>query len=355
MHVLTRITFWAALPLFFFVGMVGCASPAAPSPTVAAPANAPTVANAAPSGGLTALNVAFSAIAVPQLPLWVAYEQGLFKKNGLDVTLTYVSSNPAITAALLSGELQMAQLAEDGVITSGLQGGDLEILAPSSDHLILSLYGKPDLTSVEDLKGKKVGVSQRGSATDFAARWLLSQHGLQPDKDVTLVNIGSVPDILRAITSGAADAGVISPPTTFQAQKAGLKELVDFSTLNLPFYQSAVVARRSWVKDNADAVRRFVQAYVQAIAVIKKDKATAEQVLGKYSKTTDITVLDGSYNAFVKILPQAPIPRADAIQTGLDQAAVTNPNAKTADPNQFFDASWVTELDQNGFIASLYK
>ncbi len=347
---------WIIRAMLFLSGLfvvVGCASPAAPS---LAPTAAPPTATAAPSPApLVKLNVAYSAIAAPQLPMWVAYEQGLFKQNGLDVTLTYVSSNPALTAALLSGELQMAQLAEDGVINSGLQGGDLVILAPSSEHLLFSLYAKPDITSVEQLKGKKIGVTQRGSATDFAARWLLNQHGLTPDQDVTLVNIGGVPEILTAMTSGAVDAGVISPPTTFKAQQAGLKEVVDFSTLNLAFYQSAVVARRSWIKDNASTVRQFIKAYVEAIAIIKKDKATAEQVLGKYSKTTDATVLDGTYNSFVKVLPQAPIPTVDAIQTGLDQAAATNPKAKTADPNQFFDASWVTELDKSGFIAGLYK
>lgn len=352
-----KATLYAMLSALFALALAGCASAAAPTlaPTSLPPTSAaPTSSSSA--GPLVTVHLAYSAIAAPQLPLWVAYEEGLFKQNGLDVpSLQYVSSNPSLTAALLSGQLQMAQLAEDGVISSGLQGGDLVILAPSADHLLFSLYTKPDISQVQDLKGKKVGVTARGSATDFAARWLLTQHNLKPEQDVTIINTGGVPDILTALESGAVDAGVLSPPTTFKAQQAGLKELVDFSTLNLPFYQSAVVARKSWIKDNPDTVRKFVKAYVEAIALIKKNKATAEKVLSKYSKTTDQTVLDGTYNAFVKVLPQAPIPSLDAIQTGLDEAALTNPKAKTADPNQFFDASWVEELNKSGFISSLYK
>ncbi|HEX9077730.1 MAG TPA: ABC transporter substrate-binding protein, partial [Anaerolineae bacterium] len=282
---------------------------------------------------------------------------GLFKKYGLDVTLDYVATSQVLTASMLANEVQIAQLAEDGIITSGLEGADLTILAPSTDHLLFSLYIRPGsgIEKVQDLKGKKVGMTQRNSATDFAARWLISHNGLKPDQDVTLLGMGGVPQILTGLQSGAIDAGVLSPPTTFQADQQGMKELVDYATLDLPFYQSAVVARKSWIKDNPDVVRRFMQAYVEGIAAIKKDKAMAKQVLGKYSKTTDDSVLEQTYKVFVKILPNAPIPTSQAIQVGLDEVAATNPKAKTADPNQFFDPSWVTELDKSGFINSLYK
>ncbi len=328
---------------------------AAPAPTQAPAATAtaaPPTATAAPP---VKLRVPYTAISVAMLPTWVAYEQGLFTKNGLDVTMDYIATSPLLTAAMLSGEVQIAEAAEEVVITSGLEGSDLVIVASGGERLLFSLYTKSDLGKVEDLKGKKIGVTRRGSSTDFAARFLINKIGMKPDQDVALIAIGGVPEILTALLGGAIDGGVVSPPTTIKAKQAGFKELVDISSLDLPFYQAPVVARKSWVKDNPETLRKFMKAYVEAVAVIKKDKASAKQAIGKYTQTTDDAVLEESYNAFVKILPPVPYPRVDAIKVGMDQVALTNPKAKDADPNQFFDARWVEELDKSGFIASLYK
>ncbi len=365
---LKRTCALSVVSLFVLVFALAACTPApaaptaAPAPPTSAPSTLaptavpPTTASPTASAPIK-LHVAYSAIAAPQLPLWVTFEQGLFKKYGLDVTLDYVATSQTLTASMLANEVQIAQLAEDGIITSGLEGADLVILAPSTDHLLFSLFVRPDagIAKAADLKGKKVGVTQRNSATDFAARWLITHNGLKPDQDVTLLSMGGVPQILTGLASGAIDAGVLSPPTTFAAQKQGMKEVVDYGTLDLPFYQSAVTARKSWIKANPDVVQNFMKAYVEGIAAIKKDKAMAKQVLGKYSKTTDDSVLEQTYNTFVKILPNAPIPTKDALQVGLDEVAATNDKAKTADPNQFFDPSWVTDLDKSGFIAGLYK
>lgn len=345
--------------LVIATALIACAP--APTPT-AAPTRAPTAVATAASVPPTAtpappvkLRVPYTAISVAMLPTWVAYEQGLFTKNGLEVTMDYLATSPLLTAAMLSGEVQIAEAAEEVVITSGLEGSDLVILASGGERLLFSLYTKTDIAKVEDLKGKKIGVTRRGASTDFAARYLLTKFNLKPDQDVALVAIGGVPEILAALQGGAVEGGVVSPPTTIKAKQAGFKELVDISALDLPFYQAPVVARKSWVRDNPETLRKFMKAYVEAIAVIKKDKNVTKKAIGKYTQTTDDAVLEESYNAFVKILPQAPYPRLDAIKVGMDQVALTNPKAKDADPNQFFDARWVEELDKSGYIASLYK
>jgi NitT/TauT family transport system substrate-binding protein len=355
-----RLLLRAAWLVIVLLALIRCA-PAAPSPA----ANAPTVASAtaavtsaapaAQSGGLVPLKMAYTAISVAVLPIWVAYDQGLFQKNGIDPAMQYVATSPVLTASMLSGEVQIAHAAEEVVLNSDLSGGDVVILASGGDRLLFSLYATSGITNLADLKGKKIGVTNHGSSTDFAARWLLTHNGLQPDKDVALISLGGVPNILQAMQAGAVDAGVVSPPTSFKAQTAGFKELVDFSTLSLPYYQSPVIARKSWVKDNPDTLRKFVKAYVEAVAFIKRNKAETEKIIGKYTKTTDTAELDGTYDGFNNILPQTPSPRADAIQMGLDFVAADHPQAKSADPTQFFDASWVEELDKNGFIASLYK
>lgn len=330
---------------------VAAAVPTA-APTKAAATTAPTTAGSSP---LTKLRVPYTAISVAMSPTWVALEQGLFKKYGLDVTMDYIATSPVLTAAMLSGEVQIAEAAEDVVITSALGGSDLVIIASGGERLLFSLYSKPSINTLQDLKGKVIAVTRRGSSTDFAAHWLLTKNNLVPDKEVAFVNTGGVPDILTAMQTGQVDAGVLSPPTTIKARQAGFKELVDISAQELTFYQAPVIARKSWIKDNPDTVRKFMSAYVEAVSVIKKDKVKAKAAIGKYTQTTDDAVLEETYNAFVKILPQAPYPKLEAIKVGLDQAALENAKAKDADPNLFFDPRWVEELDKNGFIAGLYK
>jgi ABC-type nitrate/sulfonate/bicarbonate transport system substrate-binding protein len=341
-------------------GATPTSAPALAPPPTAPPTSAPATATSIPSTStpvpLTRLRVPYTAISVAMAPTWVAFEQGLFKKEGLDVTIEYIATSPLLTAAMLNGEVQIAEAAEDVVITSGLQGSDLVILASGGDHLLFSLFTKPQINSVQDLKGKTIAVTRRGSSTDFAAHWLLTQNNLVPEKDnIAFINTGGVPDILTAMQTGQVDAGVLSPPTTIRARQAGFKELVDISSLALTFYQAPVIARKSWVASNADTLRKFMRAYVGAIAVMKKDKAATKTIIGKYTQTTDDATLEESYNSFNKILPQVPIPKLEAIKVGLDQAATDIPKAKDADPNLFFDPRWVDELDKNGFIAGLYK
>lgn len=335
--------------------------PATSVPVTSAPTTAPSTpagATSAPSastGSLVKLRVPYTAISVAMAPTWVAQEQGLFKKYGLDVTMDYVATSPVLTAAMLAGEVQIAEAAEDVVINSGLGGSDIVILASGGDRLLFSLYTKSEINSLADLKGKTIAVTRRGSSTDFAARWLLTKNNIVPDKEVAFINAGGVPDILTAMQTGQVAAGVLSPPTTTKARQFGFKELVDISAQELSFYQAPVIARKSWVAANPDTVRKFMSAYVEAISVMKKDKAATKTVIGKYTQTTDDAILEESYNAFIKILPTAPYPKLEAIQVGLDQAALDNSKAKDANPNNFFDPTWVGELDKNGFIAGLYK
>lgn len=349
------------IALFIGVIVTACAPTPTPTPPPApavVPTSPPTATAVPPTATPTPpikLRVPYTAISVAMLPTWVAFEQGLFKKYGLDVTMDYIATSPLLTAAMLAGEVQIAEAAEEVVITSGLSGGDLVILASGGERLLFSLYTQKEINKIEDLKGKSVGVTRKGSSTDFAARWLLTKNNLKPDIDVTLSAIGGVPDILAALLAGGIQGGVVSPPTTIRARQAGLKELVDISNLDLPFYQAPVIARKSWVKDNPETLRKFMKAYVEAISVIQKNKPAAKNAIGKYTSTTDDAILEESYTVFVKILPQAPYPKLDAIKVGLDQAALDNAKAKDADPNQFFDARWVEELDKSGFIASLYK
>ena len=349
------------------LGLTACGGAAAPGPSSAS-ASATTKPSAVSSAGqsqsapasvlassgqaLPQLTIPYTAISVTSSPLWVTLETGQFAKYGLDVKTEYIPTSTALTPAMLSGQIPVANNSEDALINANLAGGDLAIIAAGADKFVFSVYTK-SLANVSDLKGKKIGITRIGAATDFAARFVLAKNNLTPDKDVALLQIGSVPEILAGILSGAVDAGVLSPPTTAQARKANLKPIANLSDYDVRYYTGPIAAKKPWLRDHRDLGLKVVQAYAAGIAVIHRDKETTMRIIGKYSKTDDAAVLEDAYSSLLPALPRVPLPKVDAIQTGLAQAS--EPNAKTADPASFINPSLVEELQASGFIDNLYK
>jgi len=299
------------------------------------------------------LKAPYTAISVVQSPVWVAKEEGLFEKYGLDAELSYIATSTTLTSAMLSGEIQIAASGEEAVLSADLAGADLVIIASGPTRLLFSIYTRPGINSISDLKGKRLGVTRTGAATDFAARYVLTRNNLVAERDVTILQMGGVPEILAGLKSGAIDAGVLSPPTIFRARKAGLSELVDLSKEDLTFYQGPIVARKSWLKDNREAAIRYLKGYVAAVALMQRDQQKAQVAIGKYSRESDPEILSGSLKAVLPILPMDQTPRIDAIKTGLDQAALTNPKAKDADPKTFIDPSLMQDIIKSGFLNTL--
>lgn len=353
-----------ALSAALAVALAACAPSAPPSassssaqPTSAPPtsAAAPTKAAAptqAPAAGQatastssaskTKLKIAYSAISVSQLPMLVAQNLGYFSDAGLDTDLTYIPTAATAAAAELSGQVPIVTNTQDSVVDSDLKGADLVMLASGPQRLLFSIYTKPSITSVQELKGKKLGVTKVGSATDFAGRWVLTKNHLTAQKDVTIVGVGGVPEILAALSAGGVDAGVLSPPTSFAAEKAGMRVLVDISKEDLPYYGGAVTVSKKWLSQNQDTVRRFMTAWNRAVKLIHDQPDKAAQVLGVYSKQTDQQILLRSVQAVIPILPLDQTPKTDAVNVALQFAAETDPKAKGADPNQFIDTRFAT-------------
>ena len=314
----------------------------------AAPSQSPSAGQPLPQ-----LTIPFTAISVSNTPIWAPIEAGLFKKYGIDAKTEFVSQSPNVTAAMLSGQTPVANQGEDSVINADLEGGDIAIIASGMDKFLFSLFSSPKIATVADLKGKKIGISKIGSTTDFVARLVLSKNGLQPEKDVALLQLGGVPEIMAGIESGAVDAGMLSPPTDSKARQAGLKELVNLATYDVTYYQAPLAVKKSWLAEHHEQALNVVRGYAAGIALIHRDKEQTKAIIAKYTKTEDQAALEDSYQALVSALPRVPTPKTDAIQTGLAQS--TAAKAKTADPKSFIDSSLVDELQRTGFIDSLYR
>lgn len=302
------------------------------------------------------LTTAYSAISGAMVTPWIAYEEGIFRKNGLDANLVYVSSGSKSLAAILSGETPITLASGQALVQARLQGADVVSIADHTYTFVFSLMTKPQIKKPEDLRGKKLGVVNFGGSTHMGLVKALEHFRLRPVQDVAVLPIGGVPEILAAILSGSIDGGILSPPTNIRAEKLGLHELLDLGTLDIPFQQTTVITTDSYSRSNPDIVRTYVKSFVDAIHVGKTNKALAKRIISKYTKVNDDGILENTYEIFiVKYLKRIPYPNDRAVKTVLDDIGEKNPKARTANPKEFVDARWVKELDDSGYIGSLYK
>lgn len=309
----------------------------------------------ATKGDLFKLTIPYSAVSGMFAPLWVTKDAGLFEKYGLDVTVDYIASSTTMTAAMLSGEVKVGNIGSNAVIQANLAGGDVVLVAGTSNMLVFSLYGRPDIKRVEDLKGKAVGVSRFGASTDFGARQTIKKFGLEPEKDVAIIQTGGSPETLAALVSGGIQGAVFGAPSTLLAKKAGMHEIVAMADLGIPYSAAAIGVRRDFLKQNPEVVRNMLKAVSEGIARGKQDKEFAMKVIGKYVKSDDKDVQAETYdNYFTKALAEAPYVSVEAVQTVLDAVAEENPKAKDLKPDSFIDNSLVKELDDSGFVKKLY-
>jgi len=310
-----------------------------------------SVATAGYAADSNLLRANYAGVSGAFAPVWIASDRGLFAKYGLNIDLRYIAPATS-TQGLLAKSLEIINPGGE-IIEAGLSGEPVVYIAGILNRAVMSVYAKPDIRSMADLKGKVLAVTVPGATTDFAARVLLQQAGLSPGKDVKLIFLKGMPEILAGITQGNADAGIFTSPTTLKARQAGLKELVNVTEKNIPMIHAAFASTREYLKTQPDNVRRFLQGYLEGIKVARADAELAKQMIGKYTKTTDQDDLEDSYRTFLPAWEKAPVVPTAAVQTMLNFA--THPGAKTAKPENFIDNSALLELEKSGFIERLYK
>ena len=300
---------------------------------------------------LTPLKAIYNAIGGVYTPIWLAQDSELFTKYGLAVDLKFMS--PATgTQALLGGSLDIITPGGE-FIEAGLVSGKVVYIAGIVNRVVLSLYGKPEIRSLPDLRGKVISALSPGSISDFLARILLQEAGLVLGRDVKILYLKSGPEILAALTKGTIDAGIISAPMTLKARQAGFKEVVNVPERNIPMMQAALGTTRDFVREHPDRVRAFLQGTIAGVKLARSNAAEAKRVIGKYTKTSDQEDLEETYQTFVKVWERVPYVSTAAVQTVLNFAK--HPSAKTTKPEQFIDNSILAELEKSGFVSQLYQ
>jgi NitT/TauT family transport system substrate-binding protein len=313
--------------------------------------------NAQSAQKLPTLTVGYSAISYDQLPAWIAKETGLFTKNGLDVQLVYFTGGTTAAMALVSGNTAISQNAGPEVVNAYLAGSDPVFVAGGTVTLDWWLMGRPEIKSPAQLKGGSVAISRFGSVSDFVARFALQRVGLTPEKDVAVVQVGTNTDRFVAITAKRVEGAVFNPPTSFIGQKNGLTVLADVASLGLVFQHTGAVTTRKFIRENADTVRKYVKAHVEAIHRLKTDRETGLKVAAKYfGKVRDKESMEKAYDRYIgdNQLPRKQYPTLEGLKTVLGTLGEKDPKARSIKPEDLVDLRFISDLDQSGFIDALY-
>lgn len=305
---------------------------------------------------LQKVTIVYGGISAGHAPLWMAYEAGLFRKQGLDAQIVFVEGGSSAVQTLIFGDVAFAQMAGAAPLQSNLKGSDVVMIAGLLNTMPFQFIVAKNITRPEQLRGKAVAVSRFGSGSDFATRYALEKYGLVPDKDVAIVEIGSQPARLAALEKGKVQGAMVQVPFTLMAKKMGFNTLADLRMLGLEYQHTALATTKTLIQSRPDLVRRVVKAYVAGIHYYKSHRREALSVLRKYLKTDDTGALAETYEAIgLTLLPEKPYPTLKGIDVMLQELAAKEPKARTARPEQFVDLTFVKELDSSGFIDGLYK
>lgn len=297
----------------------------------------------------TKVRINWTAVTGAQSGAYVAQEEGLFKKNGLDVELIHIPSSSRGIQAILAGEIAFSYMDGSNEAQANLKGANLAFVAGATNHMVFSLMAKPEIKRISDLRGKKIGITRIGSSTHTAALYALSQGGLKP-VDYQILPLMEVPNILTALIAGQIDAGVVSPPTNSRARKAGFNELMNIAKEGPEYVSVAIGTTRAYIKANEDTVRRVVRSYAEAVQLFRANKQIGTRVLQKYTKVQDQEILEDAYDQFREYLEFPPYVSRKGIEAILTELSEKNPSIKAAKPEDFMDMRFVSELEKEGFF-----
>ena len=297
------------------------------------------------------IRIAYSSISGAYVGIWVAHDAGLFAAEGLDDQLIFIPSATQLAQVTVAGDVDVASLGGGPMMAAVLSGADLKAIGNNVNKLVFSIHARPEVKSVEELRGKRIAVSRFGSSSDVAGRYALRKHNLDPQKDVVLMQLGSMSSMFGALKSGAVDASLVSPPTQFLSEKLGFKELLSITDMDYAYPNPTMVVPGDLIRKKPDIIDHFMRAYVRGMHRAITDREFTLKSLAKYTTVTDSVLLRKTYDFYVgKVVERAPYINMAGMQNALDDLARTVPAAKNAKPEQFVDTRFLDKLEQSGLL-----
>jgi ABC-type nitrate/sulfonate/bicarbonate transport system substrate-binding protein len=287
-----------------------------------------------------------------QLPLWAARDVGLFAKHGLNAELLGLQSAARQVQLVLAGDTLAASLSGTTPVRARVEGADTIIVIGLLNSFTLSVIAVPEIKKPADLKGRLIGVGSLGGSPTLLTQRLLKQWGLE--SDVKFLATGGYIESIAALERRRVHAAVLDPPRAYIGRKKfGFNELANLGQ-EFKYATTVLAARESQLRKERETFSQFAKAVIEGIHRVKTDRELGIKVLGKMLRSSDREILEETYRVFSGLYERVPYPAPEGIQPILDEIALQNPKAKNYKPDDFLDTSIVRQLEQSGFIGSVY-
>jgi NitT/TauT family transport system substrate-binding protein len=304
------------------------------------------------------LRVGIPGLSAEFAPVWAANDRGLLKKYGFESEIIAMQGGTQLAQAVIGASIPIAVMG-GAYLTAAVRGADLVMIATHMDKFPYSLIVKPNIKKVEDLKGTKLAISRFGSSSDAGLRVALQKLGLNPDKDVTILQVGGQTERFAALKGGTVDGTVVIPPLSGAAQRLGYNALINMTELGIPYPQEGVVVSRQMIGSRRETIIRFLKAYIEGVKELKTDKEFAIAVMAKHlrlDRKKDREALEDSFKEVViEQMLKTPSINLEAIKVGLDLLGKDKPARASSNPRDYVDGTLMQELVKSGFTEQLYK
>lgn len=303
-----------------------------------------------------ALTVGYSSFSGAYLPLWIAVEEGLGTKYGLDLKAIY-AGRIRPQQLLATGEVPFVMATGTGALTSHILGvKDQVIIMTTVNRVNSAIFSRPEIKSTEELRGKTVATGRPGAFGDTMVRYVLrAKLGLVPDRDVKMLPIGEAQLAFPALERGIVQAASLTIPFTLIAKKMGYRELVDYDKAGVVYPYNTITTLRQTPSKNPDLAERLLKTIIEAIFVSKTEKEKSLAVLKKYMKGTPDEILEETYQYSKNVAEEVPTPSLEIVKAALEILSYQYPQAKGTDPNAIIDTSIMKRIEQSGFLKTIYK
>jgi len=312
----------------------------------------------APSSGFAQeqrIRVGFSAMSGSMAWLWTAKEGGYFEQHGIKIDLIYVGGTAQLFQAMLAGEIAFGIGGGPAIINANLQRRSIVGIAGTLNRMVMKIMAAPQVKSPADIRGKRIAVTRFGTTTDFSARLFLKNWAPAAEKDAVILQVGSIPNVLASLKSGASQVGALSPPAHIQAERAGFIELMDLSKREIFYPYTYVTATPAFLDKNHSLIRPFLAGAVEGIRRFKTDKAFAKRQIGKYLRVEDDKVLEETHQLFAELFERVPYIKREGLTSLAQILAETDAKIDSVKVDSVIDDRFVRELESSGFIKNLYR
>jgi NitT/TauT family transport system substrate-binding protein len=307
------------------------------------------------SGAQEKIRIGIGSVSLQSVLPFIGKQRGIFARYNLVPEIVYIPGGSTNVQALISGNLDLSQLSGAPGAAANLEGADIIYILGLLDKLNYQLITRPEIKNIEQLKGKRFGISRFSSSADFGLRALLKKVGVDPVKDVTILQIGDEHARLAAVKTGNIDGTVMNAPFGAEAEKLKLNVVADSVKMGIPFFNTGLLGSKKFFDQNEVKVLNFLRAYLEAIKVFKTEREYAVKSAAQFTRINNIKAIEEGYDYFKEQLRNVPYPSAEAMQAVVAQLGETNAKARKVDGKAYVNDRYLKQLEDEGFVKKLWE